>query len=148
MARGIHNLRPSQKRKSRKRVGRGTGSGLGTYSGRGIKGQRSRSGGKSGLKRRGLKQYLMQIPKVRGFKRATGVVSVNVGQLEKAFLEGDHVTPKKLLEKGLIGRGMQVKILNGGTLKKKLSISAHAFSESAEATITKVGGNARVIKRS
>jgi len=148
MARGIHNLRPSQKRTSRKRVGRGTGSGLGTFSGRGVKGQRSRSGGKSGLKRRGLKQYLMQIPKVRGFKRTSSVVTLNVGQLEKAFLEGDHVTPKTLLEKALIGRGMQVKILNGGMLKKKLSVSVHAFSVSAEATIKKAGGNVRVITRS
>jgi len=145
MATGLHNLRPSQKRTSRKRVGRGSGSGLGTYSGRGLKGQRSRSGGKSGLKRRGLKQYLLQIPKVRGFNRQSKVVSVNVGQLDKAFKEGDHVTPKHLIAKGLIRRGMQVKILNSGTLKKKLTVSAHAFSASAKETIEKSGGNTRII---
>ena len=148
MERGLHNLQPGQKRKTRKRVGRGTGSGLGTFSGRGVKGQRARSGGKSGLKRRGLKQYLLQIPKVRGFKRSSSVVAVNVGQLEKIFTEGDHITPKALVEKGLIRPGKQVKILNGGNIKKKFSISAHAVSKSAEASIKKTGGTFRIITRS
>ncbi|MCK4554160.1 hypothetical protein KAU19_04310, partial [Candidatus Parcubacteria bacterium] len=65
----LHNIKPNKKAvKKRKRVGRGNASGHGTYSGRGIKGQRSRSGGKSGLKRLGMKMILRNIPKKRGFK--------------------------------------------------------------------------------
>ena len=65
----LHTIKPNKgETKKRKRVGRGNASGHGTYSGRGQKGQRSRSGGKSGLKRKGMKQILLQTPKLRGFK--------------------------------------------------------------------------------
>lgn len=139
----LHSLRPNQKKKNRKRVGRGNASGSGTYSGRGLKGQRSRSGGKSGLKRRGLKQYLLQIPKVRGFNRTSNIAGVNLGTLSDAFAEGQHVTPKILMSKGLIPRGAQVKILAGGKLTKKLSITAHSISVSAKTAIEKAGGSFR-----
>jgi len=65
---GLHSIHPGPRsKKTRTRIGRGNGSGIGTYSGRGIKGQRARSGGKSGLTARAMKPYLLRIPKSRGF---------------------------------------------------------------------------------
>lgn len=105
--------------KKRKRVGRGNASGHGTYSTRGLKGQKSRSG-VSGLKRLGMKKQLLQIPKSRGFysdKPKNQVVSVK--DINNNFKDGDTVSPAMLLEKGLIRKaGMPVKVLG----KEKLSV--------------------------
>lgn len=144
----LHNLSGEKKRK-KKRVGRGLGSGLGTYSGRGIKGQKARTGGKKGLKIHGLKQTIMKLKKTRGFtslqkKRPT----VNVGLLNEKFKEGEMVTASKLVERGIISTATYgIKILGKGTLSKKLTVQADAFSASAKALIEKIGGQAEIIKK-
>lgn len=144
MALALHQLHSFTKKK-RKRIGRGNASGHGTYATRGLKGQLSRSGGRRGLKRRGLKQFLLQLPKKRGFKsHYPSFQSVNVKDLESTFNSGDKVTPEKLVHAGLITSTKNgVKILGHGTLKKKLFVVADAYSQSAESAIKKTGGRAQ-----
>ena len=142
MALSLHTIKPFPKSKKRvKRVGRGLGS-TGTYSGRGQKGQRARSGGRKGLKLMSMKRLIQSTPKLRGFKsHYPKFTVVNLFELEKKFNEGERVTPKTLLEKGLVGKmGERVKILGGGELKKKLVIEGCKVSESARTKIDKAGG--------
>jgi large subunit ribosomal protein L15 len=143
MAITLYNLKPAKgSRRKRKRLGRGDGSGHGSYSCRGQKGQRSRAGGKGGLKLKGFKNIIKSIPKKRGFKsRQTRPEIVNLAQLQKKFKSGDTVSPETLLKKSLIDniKG-RVKILAKGELKKKLTIEGCALSGSAEKQIKKVGG--------
>ncbi len=126
----------------RKRLGRGTGSGLGKTSGRGHKGQHSRSGASQHATfQGGAMQMFRRIPK-RGFnnKWALKVGEVNVGDLEKAFEAGDEVNPETLKAKNLGGSGFEVvKILGNGEITKKLKISAHRFSKSALEKVEKAG---------
>ncbi len=139
----LHNLKVNRKaRKKPKRVGRGNASGHGTYSTRGLKGQRSRSGGKSGLKRRGLKQLLRNKPKIGGFKSLKPKkVIVNLDQLESSFESGELVNAKKLIAKNLIKTAKTgVKILGDGKLTKKFTVFADSFSESAKKAIIEAGG--------
>ncbi|NQT50022.1 50S ribosomal protein L15 [Candidatus Kuenenbacteria bacterium] len=139
----IHNI--GKKKKNRKRVGRGNASGHGTYCCRGLKGQRSRSGGKSGLKLRGFKQNLLNIPKMKGTKsiRPNAQV-VNLSDLEKHYSEDLKVTPGNLLEKGLIDKStLPVKILRDkkfDKLTRKLEVFGCLLSGSAKDIIEKAGG--------
>jgi len=117
----LHTIAASRgTRQKRKIVGRGNASGHGTYSTRGVKGQKARSG-VSGLKRLGMKKQLLQIPKSRGFhsiQPKNQVVSVSA--LNKHFKSGDLVSPATLLEKKLINSlSAPVKILG----KEKLAVS-------------------------
>lgn len=132
-----------QKYKKRKRIGRGTGSGLGKTSGRGHKGQKSRSGASQHFAfQGGAMPMVRRIPK-RGFnnKWALKVFSVNVSDLEKNFENGDTVDRESLAAKNLgKARYDVLKILGDGELTKKLKVSAHRFSESAREKITKAGG--------
>lgn len=142
----LHNLKPSKNsQKRRKRVGRGNASGKGTYSTRGLKGQRSRSGGKSGLKLKGLKQNLLNIPKVRGFKSGRQPkLEIHLSQLNTVCMDGDVVTPTFLKEKGLIKTiRYGVKVLANGELKKKITLEACSFSQSAREQIEKAGGSVK-----
>lgn len=117
------------KRKAKKRVGRGNASGTGTYSGRGQKGQRSRSGGKGGLKLKGLKETFRSVPKLKGFNSPNQKLEVlNLADLETKYKAGEKVELKGY------------KILGQGEIKKKLEITASAFSKSAEKAIIKAGG--------
>ncbi len=139
----LHNLKSAKgSRKKRKRVGRGNASKHGTYSTRGVKGQRSRSGGKKGLKLKGFKSTLLNIPKVRGFKSPHPKLAViNIKDLETHFKEGEKVTPKVLNKKGLISTIKPgVKILSKGELKKKLVFSGCQFSENARKKIEDAKG--------
>ncbi len=147
MVLALNTLSAPRGRARRTRVGRGNASGHGTYSGRGQKGQKARTGGRRGNKRRGLKQFLGQLPKNRGFtSHYPKMRSVNVSVLEKRFTDGDLVTPTTLVQKGIIDSiSGGVKILGGGVLKKRLTISAHGFSDSAEQAIRKAGGHTRTI---
>jgi large subunit ribosomal protein L15 len=143
----LHNLKVKKGAKKRpRRVGRGNASGRGTYSGRGLKGQRSRSGGKSGLKRRGLRQLLRNKPKIGGFKSLKPKMeTVNLEQLEKNFEASEIVNAKKLIAKNLIGSVKKgVKILGSGKLNKKLTVIADSFSESAKKAIIKAGGKPEI----
>jgi len=146
----LSSLKPAAARKSRKRVGRGLGSGKGRYSGRGIKGQKARSG--SNKMRPGFEggqmPIYMRLGKQRGSTskdampvgpHRTQVQAINVRDLER--LDGD-VTPDTLKEAGLIkSTRIDVKILGHGDLTKKLSVSAHLFSASAREKIEQAGGS-------
>jgi large subunit ribosomal protein L15 len=146
----LHTLKPAAARKSRKRIGRGLGSGKGRYSGRGIKGQKSRSG--SNKMRAGFEGGQMPIYMRLGKQRGqyskdampvgphrTRVSAVNVRDLER--FDGE-VTPETLKEAGLIrNTRLDVKILGHGDLTKKLTVSAHLFSASAREKIEKAGGS-------
>lgn len=145
----LHNLKINKAAKKKaKRVGRGNASGHGTYSGRGLKGQKSRSGGKSGLKRRGLRQLLRNKPKIGGFKSLRSKLAVvNLDDLEKNFEAGELINDKKLLAKNLIKTNkFGVKILGEGKLTKKLIVIADSFSESAKKGIIEAGGSIKLIK--
>ncbi len=144
----LHDLKPAKGQKqSKKRVGRGTGSGLGTTAGRGMNGQNSRSGGgvRPGFEG-GQMPLFRRIPK-RGFKNhfKKDWTIVNVGDLNR-FEDGTEVTPDLLLESGLIKKtGFGVKILGDGKLERKLTVKAGKFTASAEEKIKQAGGSAEVI---
>ena len=154
----LHSLKPAQARKSRKRVGRGLGSGKGRYSGRGIKGQKARSGSHklpAGFEG-GQMPIDMRLPKLRGNTSAdamplgpfrTYTVPVNVRDLDARFDAGADVTLDALVEKGLIkNTRTDVKILGHGELKKKLTVTAHGFSASAREKIESAGGTAVALR--
>ena len=132
-----------KKNKSRKRIGRGIGSGHGKTAGRGHKGAGSRNGNSTRVTFTGGNMPLVQrIPK-RGFNNrwALKVAVVNLDQLEANFAAGEEVTLESLNAKNLArGRFDVLKVLGNGDLKKKLKISAHRFSESAAEKIKAAGG--------
>ena len=147
----LSNLSPAQPRTDRKRVGRGQGSGKGRYSGRGIKGQKSRAG--SHMMRAGFEggqmPIYMRVPKQRGATSKDAMPigpfrtyqqPVNVRDLER-FDAGTEVTPDLLKQHGLIRTVKEdVKILGDGELTKSLTVSAHNFSKSAREKIDQAGG--------
>ncbi len=142
----LHNLKPEKgAKKEPKRLGRGHGSGLGKTSGRGQKGQKSRSGWKGGTRpgfEGGQTPLYMRFPK-RGFSNAPFRVEyeiVNLRDLEARFSDGDTVDPESLKEAGLVRRNRPVKILGDGEITKKLTVKAHKFSASAKEKIGAAGG--------
>ncbi len=140
MTLGLHNLTRTT-HKTKKRVGRGNGS-TGTYSGRGQKGQRSRSGGKSGLALRGFKQNLQNIPKTKGFtsleKKPWSVV---IGKLEKLVKDGDIITPRLLEKRGIVQHTRRgIKLVAGGVFSKKVTLKNIATTKSVQELIEKNGG--------
>lgn len=139
----LHNLKKfSKSTKKRKRVGRGNASGHGTYATRGMKGQRSRTGGRKGLLKKGFKVTLQRLPKNKGQKSFKTVREIiNLDDLEKNFANGFFCQIKDYYEKGLIKDLVcRVKILGDGQLTKKLKVAAHNFSKKAKAAIIKAGG--------
>lgn len=137
------------KNKARRRVGRGTGTGRGKTCGRGHKGAGSRAGSSSrSLSEGGQMPLFRRLPK-RGFsnyKFATRYEIVNVLQLER-FDDGTAVGLDRLSEAGLIDcRKSKVKILGNGDLTKRLDVTAHKFSKTAEQKIIGCGGTAKVIE--
>jgi len=140
----LHTIKAAKSTtKKRKRVGRGNASGHGTYSGRGQKGQRSRSGGRKGLKRLGMKHILLNIPKKRGFKSKKPKNQViNLIQINKCYKEGETVNPKSLMKKELIDTiKLSTKILGTGELKvKNLQFDDVKISESVKKQIDKMKG--------
>ncbi len=144
----IHDLKPAPGSTfSSKRVGRGIGSGWGKTSGRGQKGQKSRSGGLKGPHFEGGQTPLQRRLPKRGFTNIFQKVftEVNVGDLN-SFEPGTIVTPELMRESGLFKKLKDgVKILGNGDLKHALTIQAHAFSKSAKAKIEEAGGKVEVI---
>ncbi len=138
----LHSIKPSTgAKKEKKRIGRGLGS-TGSYSGRGVKGQRARSGGRSGLQLKGLRSLMLKLPKRRGFQSLEGKPAVvNLGILAKHFVDSAVVTPQQLVKKNLI-RSFEhgVKILGQGELKHRLVIKDCFISKPAEEKIIKAGG--------
>jgi large subunit ribosomal protein L15 len=130
-------------------VGRGHASGHGKTSGRGTKGQGSRSGGvKSPFFEGGQLPFVRRLPFMRGFTRIWKVpfAPINVQELNQAFNDGDVVTLEKLKEVGLIKSTRQrVKVLGHGELQKKLAVQVHAVSASAKEKIEKAGGQIELI---
>ena len=154
----LSNLKPAQARRDRKRVGRGLGSGKGRYSGRGIKGQKSRAGSHklpAGFEG-GQMPIDMRLGKLRGNTSADAMPigpfrtysqPVNLRDLEARFEAGAEVTPEALKQARLI-RSLRkdVKILGVGELTKPLTVSAHSFSRSAREAIEAAGGTATALK--
>jgi large subunit ribosomal protein L15 len=137
-----------RKKKKRRRIGRGIGSGYGKTAGRGHKGQGSRAGfSNHPTFQGGAMPLVRRIPK-RGFNNrwALSVVVVNLGQIDKAFEAGEDVTLEALSTKNLAkGRFDLLKVLGDGELTKKLNISAHRFSKAAIEKIEKASGKAVVL---
>lgn len=145
----LHELKPAEGSKhTRKRVGRGIGTGNGKTAGRGHKGQNARSGGGVRLGFEGGQTPLIKRLPKRGFNNArfaTELVEVNVSKLEK-FAAGTVVTPELLKEAKIIKSFKDgVKILGGGELTVGLTVQAKAFSKSAIEKIEAAGGKAEVI---
>ena len=136
----LHDLSPAKGSKhSKKRVGRGPGSGLGKTSGRGEKGQKSRTGYSSRPGFEGGQMPLIRRVPKRGFTNIwkTEYAVVNLSQL--AELEGE-VTPEVLVERGLVRSGKKVKVLGDGEIGKALTVVANKFSKSAREKIEAAGG--------
>ena len=139
---------PPGSRKNRKRVGRGDGSGHGTYSGRGCKGQKSRSGysTKPGFEG-GQLPLIQRLPRKRGFTNIfrTEYSIVNLGQLRK-FEAGSEVTPERLLAAGVVRSLRQpIKVLADGDIDRSLVVKANKFSAAAKAKIEAAGGKAEEV---
>jgi len=155
----LSSLKPAQERRTRKRVGRGLGSGKGRYSGRGIKGQKSRSGShkmRAGFEGGQMPIY-MRMGKQRGSTSKdampigpfrTSTAPVNVGSLDR-FADGAEVTPESLVEQGLLkNTKTDVKLLGNGELKKKLTVRVHAISASAREKVEAAGGTIALLRES
>jgi large subunit ribosomal protein L15 len=153
----LSNLKPASARRNRKRIGRGMGSGKGRYAGRGIKGQKARSGShkmRAGFEGGQMPVY-MRLGKQRGpyskdampmGPHRTFTAPVNVRDLDR-FDDGADITPESLADAGLIrNTRVDVKILGHGDLKKKLSVTAHYFSASAREKIEGAGGSVTALK--
>ena len=153
----LSNLKPAQARKDRKRVGRGLGSGKGRYSGRGIKGQKSRAGShamRAGFEGGQMPLY-MRIAKLRGNTSADAMPvgpfrtysqPVNLRDLDR-FEAGEEVTPESLKAKGLI-RSIRkdVKLLGVGDLTKKLAITVHGAPATAREKVEAAGGTRTLLR--
>jgi large subunit ribosomal protein L15 len=153
----LSNLAPARARDDRKRVGRGMGSGKGRYSGRGIKGQKARSGShkmRAGFEGGQMPIY-MRIGKLRGstskdampvgpFRTATQ--PVNLRDLDR-FDDGAEVTPESLVEKRILkNTKIDVKLLGMGDVTKKLTVRVHAISATAREKIEKAGGTVELLR--
>ena len=143
----LHDLKPAKGAHRRpERVGRGTGSGRGKTSGRGQKGQNARSEGFRLGFEGGQMPFSQRIPKLPGFKNRFKKVYevVNVSKLSR-FADGSKVGAEALAEAGLVRGDEKIKILGTGRLKRRLSVEAHAFSNSAREAIEKAGGTVTLI---
>jgi large subunit ribosomal protein L15 len=141
----VHDLKPAAGSNTRGiRVGRGTGGRRGKTAGRGTKGQAARGAIKMNFEG-GQMPLHMRVPKLKGFKNPFRVEyqAINLDVLQASGL--DDVTPEALHGKGLAHKGALVKVLGRGELERKVSVSAHAFSKSAESAITAAGGSVTVL---
>lgn len=144
----LHDLKPAAgSRKSPKRVGRGTGSGLGRNAGKGEKGQKARSGGgvRPGFEGGQMPLY-RRLPK-RGFTNifAKEYAEINIDRLN-IFEDGTEITPELLLGKGIVKKAKDgVKVLGNGELQKKLVVKAAKFTKAAAEKIEAAGGKVEVI---
>ncbi|WP_203334942.1 50S ribosomal protein L15 [Planococcus beigongshangi] len=144
----LHELKPAEgSRSSRKRIGRGIGSGTGKTAGKGHKGQNARSGGgvRPGFEG-GQNPLFRRLPK-RGFTNINrkDYAIVNLDVLNR-FDEGTEITPALLIESGVVSNERSgIKILGNGSLEKKLNVKAHKFSGSAKEAIEAAGGQTEVL---
>lgn len=147
----LHELYPfAEERKSRKRVGRGSGSGLGKTAGRGHKGQNSRSGGgvPAGFEG-GQMPLARRLPK-HGFKNFLFKVDyeiINLGRLVEVFADKSEINLDDIYNRGLVKPGAAVKILGVGSVDRAVSIEAHRFSGSAIEKIKTAGGSIKALEQ-
>ena len=139
----IHELKPKNKTKSKKRIGRGGKKG--TYSGHGLKGQASRAGRKMVPI---IREFIKKYPKLKGYRRFVlekNIVAINLDILEKNCKDGEIVSPENLIKKGIINtikaKTPEVKILAKGKISKKIVVENCKFSASAKLAIEKAGGS-------
>lgn len=148
----LHELYPfPEDRKTRKRVGRGSGSGLGCTSGKGNKGQNARAGGgvRAGFEG-GQMPLQRRLPK-RGFKNALFKVSydvINLDRLVASFEGKTDITLEDIYERGLASFGKPIKVLGEGEITVALKVEAHKFSRSAVEKLRAAGGEARELEAS
>ena len=143
----LHELTPpAGSRHRRQRIGRGTGSGRGKTSGRGQKGQNARSEGFRLGFEGGQMPLAQRIPKLPGFKNPFKKVYevVNISKLHR-FEDGTTVDAELLVDAGLARAGFEIKVLGTGDLRRKLTVEAHAFSNSAREAIEAKGGSVKVL---
>lgn len=142
----LHEIKKPRTQKKAKRVGRGGK--RGTYSGRGMKGQKSRAGAKI---RPAIRDFIKKFPKLRGAEgrgrtrpQVVPPASLDIAEVARAFRAGEKVTPRTLLEKGLIykrlGKLPSVKLLGSGNVGKKLLVAECQISKNARAALEKAGG--------
>ena len=139
----LHDLSPAKGSKhSRRRVGRGPGSGLGKTAGKGHKGQKSRTGYRSRPGFEGGQMPLIRRVPKRGFTNIfkTEYAVINVSQLAALDSDQTDVNPELLARHGLVRKGLPVKVLGNGELSAALTVTAHKFSKSARAKIEPAGG--------
>ena len=141
-----HNLKPKHKSKKKKRVGRGGK--RGTYSGRGMKGQKSRAGRKMQPM---IRELIKKYPKLRGYRarrKEKKIVGINIAILDKKFKVGEIINPQVLIEKKIIkrikGKIPLVKILGRGKIKKKLIVKGCQISKAAKEKIKQVEGTIKI----
>jgi large subunit ribosomal protein L15 len=143
----LHDLKPAKGAHRRPdRVGRGTGSGRGKTSGRGQKGQNARSEGFRLGFEGGQMPLSQRLPKLPGFKNRFKKIYavVNVSKLSR-FADGSKVDAEALHEAGLVKGDEKIKILGAGRMKRRLTVEAHAFTNSAREAIEKAGGTVTVL---
>lgn len=141
----IHQLKPKHKNRGKKRVGRGGKKG--TYSGKGMKGQKSRAGRKMAPI---IRELIKRYPKLKGYRSFVvedNKIAVNLDVLEKKSKDGDVINPENLIKNGIIrmikGRTPEIKILGKGKLTKKLTVENCKVSKSAKEAIEKAGGSVK-----
>ncbi len=149
MALNQHTIRPAKAKKNKKRVGRGDASGSGSYSGKGMKGQNSRSGGgvRVGFEG-GQLPLIKRLPSMRGFnnifKRQYNVV--NLDTLSRICPDGGAITAEVLVDAGVFkNTNKHLKVLGRGNVTAAFNITAHKFSIAAKDKIEAAGGSAKVI---
>lgn len=141
----LHNLQsyPRARHKT-KRVGRGNASGAGTYSGKGQKGQRARSGGRKRLIQRGVKHFIMRLPKTRGFYRLPAQTAVvTVGQLQN-LPTNSMVTAMSLTKLGMI-KSDTVKVIGFANLSRPLQLKVQAITPGARQAVEAAGGSVEIV---
>ena len=143
----LHHLRPAEGAvRDRRRVGRGRAAGQGKTAGRGTKGWGARHQPKLGFEG-GQMPLQRRIPKLKGFTNPNReeFAVVNVARLGQVFDPGAEVTPEAMQQRGLVRKGIRVKVLGNGDLNRALTVRAHAVSASARAKIEQAGGSVHIV---
>jgi large subunit ribosomal protein L15 len=144
----LHHLRPAEgSTRPRKRMGRGKAAGQGKTAGRGTKGWGARHNPKPGFEG-GQMPLQRRVPKIKGFSNPNRIewAVVNVDRLSEAFDAKSTVTPADLLEKGIVRKGLPVKVLGRGDIDRALTVHAHAVSATARDKIEGAGGTVELIE--
>jgi large subunit ribosomal protein L15 len=145
----LHHLRPAEGSvRDRRRVGRGKAAGQGKTAGRGTKGYKARHTSKPGFEG-GQMPFQRRVPKLKGFTNPNRVeyAVVNVDRIGQAFEAGADVTADVLAERGLVRRGIPVKVLGQGALDKALTVRVQAVTDSARSKIEAAGGTVELLDR-